>query len=973
MMYKVLLCLVLAIPAYAQTNGIRKDSTASWRCVRYENDPFQTRYYTLNNGFTVIVSPDESSPRFYSCIAVRAGGKDDPSDNTGLAHYLEHMLFKGTERIGTVDFTKESSLLAEIEQLYEQYNRENNPLHRKKLYQKIDSVSLIASNFAIANEYDKLMQQLGATGTNAFTDYDQTVYINDVPSLQLENWMQIEFERFKSPVLRLFHTELEAVYEEKNISLDSDGFKAYEAMMAGLFKKHTYGTQTVIGKSEHLKNPSLKAIRQYYQKHYVPGNMALIVAGNVNPQKLADLAAATFGTLPAREVKKEEPVQEAEMQRAFQKTVYGQEAPSVLIGFRLPSTYRTGNAEKVYLIKELLGNEQAGLIRKNLVLTQKVLSAGAYLQELSDYSVLMLEGKPLKGQTLEEVKNLLMAQLDSLKKNLPDAELMQAIAANFELSRMEEAEKNESRAFQLLDTYAHNEDPAFAMQKVARMKAVLPVEVNLWMRMHFKENYALIYKEQGKDTNLTKIEKPQISPVQLNSGKQSKFAQAILEREVPVQEPKFVDIQKDIQISILNEGIPLNYVKNNTNRRFELQFVYQNGSLNDPLLPLAFRYLQLAGSQKQGMSYLDETFYKYACTYSISVEENQTKVTLRGAAKHMEQALALLEDLIENPAENKYILENLIAAELQEREDRLSDRSSIRAAMASYALYGRKNPFNQVLSRKQLLRLKTTQLTQKCRELSRYPHQVYYYGPKGKDEIMRIVNQSHAAKSPLVSKSVQKKYIPLVPEKRQVLLYSFPMVQADIGWYGSVRPYNPDSTAIYSLFNEYFGGGMASIVFQTIREARALAYSCYGYYRIPPQREKPVYFHAYIGTQADKADSATEAMDRLLMDMPVLSGQFETAKKSRISQISSDWISQPDLLNFYQRLQNRGLKEDPRKKELEQIQQLQLQDIKAFQMRYLAGENYARYILADQEKLPPSLLQKYKKAKVLQQKELFGY
>jgi predicted Zn-dependent peptidase len=189
------------------------------------------------------------------------------------------MVFKGTSKIGAKDYAKEKILLDSIERMFNRYRKLKDENQRKALYKKIDAVSLEASKLCYANEYDKLLSHLGGQGTNAFTSVEQTVYMNTIPSNQLEKWLETERERFSELVPRLFHTELEAVYEEKNMSLDDDNDKMSEALLSGLFRKHQYGTQTTIGTVEHLKNPSITEIKKFFNRYYVPNNMAICLAG----------------------------------------------------------------------------------------------------------------------------------------------------------------------------------------------------------------------------------------------------------------------------------------------------------------------------------------------------------------------------------------------------------------------------------------------------------------------------------------------------------------------------------------------------------------------------------------------------------------------------------------------------------------------------------------------------------------------
>lgn len=234
-MKKIAVFLPLAFLLFVIGCTPKKDKYAY---VTVPNDPTNGRIYTLPNGLTVYISQYSAEPRIQTLVATKAGSKFDPHDATGLAHYLEHMLFKGTSHYGTEEYTKEKPLLDEIDTLFEHYRHipMTDTTARNPMYHKIDSVSYLASHFAIANEYDKMMTAIGARGTNAFTSVEQTVFQEDIPSNELEPWLQIESDRFTDPVMRLFHTELEAVYEEKNRNLDNDDEKAYEAQNAMLFK-----------------------------------------------------------------------------------------------------------------------------------------------------------------------------------------------------------------------------------------------------------------------------------------------------------------------------------------------------------------------------------------------------------------------------------------------------------------------------------------------------------------------------------------------------------------------------------------------------------------------------------------------------------------------------------------------------------------------------------------------------------------
>ncbi|NQY06746.1 MAG: insulinase family protein, partial [Flavobacteriaceae bacterium] len=350
------------------------------------DDPTGLRLYTLDNGLKVYMSQNVDEPKIQTYIAVRAGSVYDPSDNTGLAHYLEHMVFKGTDVIGTQDWEKEKVLLKQISDLYEKHKAEKDPAKKLEIYRQIDAVSQEASKISIANEYDKMVSSLGAEGTNAWTWHEETVYTNKIPTNEFDKWLSLESERFSQLVLRLFHTEIEAVYEEFNRAQDNDGRKVNYAMMDALFPKHPYGQQPTIGVSEHLKNPSMEAIHEYFNTYYVPNNMAMVLVGDINFDETIAKVNEKFGKFESKEVKHPTRPTEDPMSESIVKEVSGPEAASVSVAFR---TDGIGSEDQKYvtLIDMILSNSVAGLIDLNLNQKQKVQYAGSYTTFLNDYGM----------------------------------------------------------------------------------------------------------------------------------------------------------------------------------------------------------------------------------------------------------------------------------------------------------------------------------------------------------------------------------------------------------------------------------------------------------------------------------------------------------------------------------------------------------------------------------------------------------
>jgi predicted Zn-dependent peptidase len=974
-MNRILILLTLFISSFslnAQKYTLVTDTVKGRVFKEVKGDPMNTRIYTLKNGLTVMLSLNRDAPRIYTCIGTRAGSKNDPKDATGLAHYLEHMLFKGTDKYGSLDYGKEQYYLNQIDTLYTKYGKTKNEEKRKFVYRQIDSISGLAAKYAIANEYDKMVQNIGAKGTNAYTSFDETVYINDIPSNRVGDWIKIEAERFRNPILRLFHTELEAVYEEKNISLDSDDSKVYEALFSNLFKHHTYGTQTTIGTIEHLKNPSLQKIREFYSNWYVPNNMVISMAGAFDYDDVIEMIDASFGKFPSKEIPKFTFFPEKPNPAGTETTVYGPESEYVVIAYRLPAPGKEESA--IMRVSEmLLSNSKSGLFDINLKKKQLVLDASAGIYQLRDYSILFLEGRPKTGQSLEELKKLMLAQIDSLQRGKFTQADMDAIILNSKVNTTNELESNPSRAFKMVNSFIQETPWNEVVEETDLMGRVTREDIMKFTKKWLKTDFTVVYKRIGIDSTVVKIDKPQITPVEVNRNSMSHFTKDILDNEAKPISPVFIDFKKDFQTTVINKDVDFLSIKNKKNNLFKLYYVFEFGRYSNQKLPFAIQLLEFLGTNKLSPEALSRQFFALGCEFNVYAGAEQTYVTLSGPQEKFERALSTLEHLMANAIPNQDALDALIADELQDREDAKTNKYAVRNALGAYARYGKKNPQNWIIPSKKLKKLKAKELTEMMAELSSYPHTVMYYGPSETVDILKLVNKYH--KLPEAMKSAPKtiEFKPLAATSRKVYFTNYDMVQAEIGWLRNEGQYQPERQPIISLFNEYFGGGMSSIVFQTIRESKALAYSSYAFYSSPIDKNKNYLAGAYIGTQSDKLDSAIFAMDELLTKMPESEILFSGAKASLIAQIQSERILKEDIFFKYLSARRLGLTEDSRKEVYEKIPTYTLTDVASFHKEYISGKPFDIYIVASKDRVPMSKLKKYGTVKEVSLKEIFGY
>lgn len=970
-LFSVWLTFAATLLAFAQNYEWKEAKSGGYTYKYVTNDPTNSRFYTLKNGLTVILSPTNKDPRIQAFVAVKAGSKTDPATNTGLAHYLEHMLFKGTEKYGSLDWNKEKKELDKIDVLYEEYNHTKDDAKRKNIYKKIDSVSGVASKYAIANEYDKMMTAMGAQGTNAFTSFEQTVYTDDVPGSSLDKYLAVQGERFRSPVLRIFHTELEAVYEEKNRSLDNDGRLVFETLFSSLFKNHNYGLQTTIGTVEHLKNPSLVEIRKYFHTYYVPNNMGVILSGDFDPDVAIAKVDKAFSYMKSQAIPKYTFQPETPFTAPVVKEIVGPDSESVTIGYRLP-----GNKDKDVLLADLVGailtNGKAGLLDLNLVKKQKLLRASAFTYTLIDHGILYLSAAPTTGQSLDEVKALVLNEIENLKKGNFDDDLIPSIVNNIKKQKIQETETYSDRASLLMDAFTSELDWKDQVAYVNDLSKIKKADVVAFANKYFGNNYVAILKKKGERKDLQKIEKPTITPVETNADKQSDFVKMVNDIPATPSQPVFLNFDKDIQKSKVGNAEVL-YVPNKDNQLYRLRYRYKAGTLNDLKMPLAAQYIQFLGTDKKSAEEISKEFYKIASSFSISTGEDFTTVTIEGLQENFDQAVKLYEELVLNAKPDEDALKALKARLAKSRSDAKLNKGAILQGLTSYALYGPKNKFNNALSDAELGAVTSQELVGKIKNLNNFDQTVIYYGPATLKEVTAKLTALHKVPSKFAQPAPAKTFTQIVQDKNQVLFANYEMVQAETRWLRNTDLYNSKNATITSVFNNYFGGGMGSIVFQTIRESKALAYSTYGYYVSPQKKADRYYMMSYVGSQADKFKDAVSAMNELLTKMPELPVNLTLAKSSVKDDIQTQRITQDGIIFNYLSAQQLGISDDIRKQIYTEVDKVSMQDLTAFHKTHISGKPYTYAVVASEKNLSMEELSKIGEVKKLSLEEIFGY
>lgn len=973
----VALTLALPLGLTAQTNYQWKDATSGGYTYKYvTNDPLKARFYTLKNGLKVILTQNNKEPRIAVNIPVRTGSNNDPADHTGLAHYLEHLLFKGTDKFGSLDWNKEKPYLDKITQLYADYNKipTTDVAARKAKYHEIDSISGVASHYAIANEYDKLMSSLGSQGTNAHTWVEETVYEENIPSNALDKFVQIQAERFRNPQFRLFHTELEAVYEEKNRGLDNDAWKVNETLLANVFPTSNYGQQTTIGTIDHLKNPSLIAIRNYYNKYYVPNNMAIILSGDFNPDEAIKLIDKNFSYMVAKPVEDYKNPIEKPIVGPIVKDIYGPSAESVTIGYRIGKA-ESHDALMADLIGEILNNGKAGLFDLNLNKSQKLAKSSAGSDQNKDYGVFELQGSPKQGQSLDEVKSLLLGQIDLLKKGQFDTTLIKAIVANNKLAKLKALDNNDARMGLLMKNFINSKGEKWpvVISEIDDMAKVTAKQVIAYANEIFKDNnYVVVNKHKGEDKSIVKVDKPTISPVETNAGKQSDFVKQMTSTQLPSIQPKWIDYATTIQKGKVKNADVL-YVPNKENSLFNLYYYYDFGSYSNKLLPLALTYLQYIGTDKYSAADVSKRFYDQAASFSVSASGENTTLSVNGLNENFGAAVTLFEDLLANCKADPEALASLKNRISKSRADSKLNKAAIAIGLRNYAMYGEQNPFNHVLSDKEINDLTAEQLISILHDLPKYQHRILYYGPQALPTLTASLGKLHNVPASWSATPTAVQYTKVQQSNNTVYFANYDMVQSEIYWYRTLDNFDTTKSPLVNAFNGYFGGGMGSVVFQTIREAKALAYSTYAFVTPPAKKADQYGFVGYVGSQADKHADAIQAMNALIDTLPVNQQNFDNAIGALRKDIETERITKTDIIFHYLALEKLGINYDIRKSYYSQYPNIKFADIKQYHDQKLAQKPYSYLIVASDKKIEPSSLSKYGTVKVLTLEQLFGY
>lgn len=936
----------------------------------YENDPLDIKEYTLTNGLKVYLSENHDQPQVYGMVTVRAGGKNDPIHATGMAHYLEHMLFKGTETMGTIDYEKEKPFLDRIVELYDELGRTTDEEARLDIQKKINEQATEASKYAVPNEMDRMLKEIGSTGVNAFTSEDITAYHNTFPSSQIDKWLSIYDTRFEKPVFRLFQSELETVYEEKNRSADDPFSGLFEEFLKKMYKNHPYGQQPLIGFTEHLKNPSLTSMYEYFDNYYVANNMALIMSGDFDSDELINKINTYFGDWRTGDVPVFQEITEDPFNGIERHEV---KLTPVKVGVRGYRTPKNGESDQllVQLANSLLTNEEGSGKLDNLVTTGNLLFAGMMPMDYNDHGASILFFVPkIIGQKFEEAEELVNQEIQKLKAGDFDDSFFEAAKISMQKSKETQLETNTGRVMLMMNAFAQKMEWMDYLKNEQRISSITKDEVVNCMNKYYGENYLAVYSKMGKSKK-DKLSKPSFEPVIPKDGLKSEFYkswQSIPESEV---ESKFVDFKKDVQRMDIKDNVHLYTVDNTYNEWFELNVKWGKGKFYDSLLAYAPDYLMKVGTDKYTGTEISKKLFELGASYSFYVQDASITLLVKGHDSKLVETLKIIDELITGFSADDKIMKDVYNEVKGGKKLEYNDPSALLGALREFAIKGEQSSNRKELSFRELSKVDGQMMKEAVTEAFNHEMTINYSGSLSSNKVASDLLANLTLETVKKKKKEDVQVMSNTFDKQEVyFLHEKSAVQTQLMFLAKGANTDIKDQAVIDGFNMYFGGDMSSLVFQEIREFRSLAYSTSAKYQTANINGHPALFWAFIGCQGDKTPEALEVMNDLIKNMPIKMDRESTVIKALKSEAKSARPGFRSLATMVQYWENQGYKEDPNMVKLKNYDSLEFKDFVDFYEKEIKSKNLVLVVVGNKRKFNTKELKKYGYLKVVKKKHI---
>ena len=926
-------------------------------CCSYQSqaedlNALKVKEYRLENGLTVWLNEDHSQPKVFGAVVVKAGAKDCP--DTGIAHYFEHMMFKGTDRIGTLDYEAEKVLLDSIAMKYDELAMTEDTAARARLQKEINELSIRSSEYVIPNEFNRLINRFGGSGLNAATSYDATIYFNTFSPQYMVQWAEINSERLINPVFRLFQSELETVYEEKNMYGDFIGGQVMDTLMARYFGPHPYA-YPIIGSTKNLKNPRLTEMHKFFEDYYVASNMALILSGDFDAQQVMPILEKAFSRIRSGNAPKQEKVMLPPFNgRETMKVKFPIPFIKAMgLGFRGVSANHEDQVALNIAVNLLNNSNGTGYLDK-LMVEHKLMGALAINESMNEAGILAVAIMPkLLIQSYSSAEKIVWDEINRVKNGDFSDEMFNSLKLEQKRQYASSLENIDSRATIMMNLFSQGKSWNDYLNEVARIESITKEDVVRVAQKYFSNNYLCVTKSTGKYPK-DNLPKPAFSPVvPRNADASSSYAKQL--EKIPEQQvaPRIIDFEKDVKTSKLTPLVTLYTTPNPLNDIFTLNISYGIGALEQPELMQLTNYLQLLGTESLSFEQFRSRLQSIGSTLAFDVTPDAFVMKVTGFDNHIDETMKLVGDFIRHAkADDKKLRQIVDDAKVSEKAF-FKSGDNVASALLEQVKYGDQSRYLRKLSLSQIKKLKGKDMLAIYDKVRSVQCDLHYCGTLPVEKVIGTIRQHLPLERTTVASNS--------PYYRELKQYDRPTVffidmpdMAQSIVYGYVKGDPVDDKAsrhASRLFSVYFGGDMSSLMFQEIREFRSFAYRTSGRYQLPNHAHKGTAgsFTAMLSTQSDKTLDALGVLDSLIREMPLKPERVEAVKQMLVNRINNDYPPFRNLSEKVASARMEGFDRDPAEEFLRDIATMDMQDISRFYREQISGRPVV-YVIAGNRK-----------------------
>ena len=936
-------------------------------CCSYQSqaedlNALKVKEYRLENGLTVWLNEDHSQPKVFGAVVVKAGAKDCP--DTGIAHYFEHMMFKGTDRIGTLDYESEKVLLDSIAMKYDELAMTEDTAARARLQKEINELSIRSSEYVIPNEFNRLINRFGGSGLNAATSYDATIYFNTFSPQYMVQWAEINSERLINPVFRLFQSELETVYEEKNMYGDFIGGQVMDTLMARYFGPHPYA-YPIIGSTKNLKNPRLTEMHKFFEDYYVASNMALILSGDFDAQQVMPILEKAFSRIRSGNAPKQEKVMLPPFNgRETMKVKFPIPFIKAMgLGFRGVSANHEDQVA-LNIAVNLLNNANGTGYLDKLMVEHKLMGALAINESMNEAGILAVAIMPkLLIQSYSSAEKMVWDEINRVKNGDFSDEMFNSLKLEQKRQYASSLENIDSRATIMMNLFSQGKSWNDYLNEVARIESITKEDVVRVAQKYFSNNYLCVTKSTGKYPK-DNLPKPAFSPVvPRNADASSSYAKQL--EKIPEQQvaPRIIDFEKDVKTSKLTPLVTLYTTPNPLNDIFTLNISYGIGALEQPELMQLTNYLQLLGTESLSFEQFRSRLQSIGSTLAFDVTPDAFVMKVTGFDNHIDETMELVGDFIRHAkADDKKLRQIVDDAKVSEKAF-FKSGDNVASALLEQVKYGDQSRYLRKLSLSQIKKLKGKDMLAIYDKVRSVQCDLHYCGTLPVEKVIGTIRQHLPLERTTVASNS--------PYYRELKQYDRPTVffidmpdMAQSIVYGYVKGDPVDDKAsrhASQLFSVYFGGDMSSLMFQEIREFRSFAYRTSGRYQLPNHAHKGTAgsFTAMLSTQSDKTLDALGVLDSLIREMPLKPERMEAVKQTLVNRINNDYPPFRSLSEKVASARMEGFDRDPAEEFLRDIATMDMQDISRFYQEQISGRPVVYVITGNRKHIDMKKLAEY--------------